>query len=338
MDQFDLRAISGLAEVEAAKRLQEEGHNEIPSTTRQSIFAIVLEVVREPMFLLLVACGAIYLVLGDVQEALMLLGFVFVVMGITIYQERKTERALEALRDLSSPRALVIRDGEQKRIAGREVVRGDILVLAEGDRVPADAVLLWCINLSVDESLLTGESVPVRKVAWDRHEQMGRAGGDDLPFVFSGTLVVQGQGIAQVTATGIHTEIGKIGKALQTVEPEETLLQRETGRLVRNLAVVGLFLCALVVVRLRADPGRLAQRASGRHYPGHGHAAGRISGGADHLPGPGRLAHLPEAGAHPPRAGRRDPGRGHRAVRGQDGHADPEPHVGQQAFCQGRAS
>jgi len=247
MDKFDLRAISGLAEVEAAKRLQEEGHNEIPSTTRQSIFAIVLEVVREPMFLLLVACGTIYLLLGDVQEALLLLGFVFAIMGITIYQHRKTERALEALRDLTSPRALVIRDGEQKRIPGREVVRGDILVLAEGDRVPADAVLLWCMNFSVDESLLTGESAPVRKVVWDGHKKMSRAGGDGQPFVFSATLVVQGQGVAQVMATGIHTEIGKIGKALQTVESEETPLQRETGRLVRNLAVAGLFLCTLVV-------------------------------------------------------------------------------------------
>ena len=200
------------------------------------------------MFLLLAACGTIYLFMGDRKEALMLLGFVFVVIGITLYQERKTERALEALRDLSSPRALVIRGDMQKRVAGREVVRGDILVLHEGDRVPADAVLLSCVNLSVDESLLTGESVPVRKVAVDSMEGMGRPGGDDLPFVYSSTLVVQGQGIAQVQATGLNTEIGKIGKALRTVELEDTLLQRETGRLVRNLAIVGLSLCALVVV------------------------------------------------------------------------------------------
>ena len=119
------------------------------------------------MFLLLVACGTLYLFMGDVKEAMMLLGFVFVVMGITLYQERKTERALEALRDLSSPRALVIREGKQKRIAGREVVHGDILILNEGDRVPADAIVLSCVNLLVDESLLTGESVPVRKAASD---------------------------------------------------------------------------------------------------------------------------------------------------------------------------
>ncbi|MBI3988364.1 MAG: cation-translocating P-type ATPase [candidate division NC10 bacterium] len=245
---FDLATIAGLSEREAAERLKKVGYNELPSTRRRSIFAIAFEVVREPMFLLLVACGTIYLLLGDVQEALMLLGFVFVVMGITFSQERKTERALEALRDLSSPRALVIRDGEQKRIAGREVVPGDILVLAEGDRVPADAVLLWGVNLSADESLLTGESAPVRKVPWDGVMEMGRPGGDDLPFVYTSTLIVQGQGIARVHATGIHTEMGKIGKALQTVESEETLLQRETSRLVRNLAIVGVFLSALVVI------------------------------------------------------------------------------------------
>jgi Ca2+-transporting ATPase len=200
------------------------------------------------MFLLLVACGIIYLILGDVREAAMLLGFVFVVMGITLYQERKTERALEALRDLSSPRALVIRDGRQKRIAGREVVRGDVLMLAEGDRVPADAVLLSCINISVDESLLTGESLPVRKTAADKETEMGRPGGRNLPFVYSGTLIVQGQGIAQVKAIGGNTELGRIGKSLQSLETEETLLQRETRRLVNRLAVAGLLLCLLVVI------------------------------------------------------------------------------------------
>ena len=245
---FDINSITGLSEQEAASRLQREGYNELPSTKQRSIFAIAFDVVREPMFLLLVACGAVYLVLGDMQEAIMLLGFVFVVVGITLYQERKTERALEALRDLSSPRALVIRDGGQKRIPGREVTRGDVIVLNEGDRVPADAVLMSCLNLSVDESLLTGESVSVRKTACAGMPEIGRPGGDDLPFVFSGTLVVKGQGIATVQATGINTEIGKIGKALQSLEVEETSLQRETATIVRNLAFIGLFMCALVVV------------------------------------------------------------------------------------------
>ncbi len=253
--QYDLKSIDGLSEKQVSERLKEEGFNELPTAKPRNILAIALEVVREPMFLLLVACGSIYLTLGDIQEAVMLLGFVFVVMGITFYQERKTERALEALRDLSSPRALVIRDGQQKRIAGREVVREDILVLAEGDRVPADAVVLSGSNLSTDESLLTGESVPVRKVPWDGKMEMDRPGGDDLPFVFSGTLVVKGQGVARVRATGARTEIGKIGKALQTVETQESPLKVETNRVVRNLAIVGLVLCGLVIVVFKLTRG-----------------------------------------------------------------------------------
>ncbi len=245
---FDINSLTGLSEQEAATRLTREGFNELPSSKKRSIFAIAFDVVREPMFLLLVACGTIYLFLGDVREAIMLLGFVFVVVGITLYQERKTERALEALRDLSSPRALVIRDGKQHRIAGREVARGDTIVLNEGDRVPADAALLSCTNLSVDESLLTGESVSVRKTSRAEVLAMTRPGGEDLPFVYSGTLVVKGQGIATVMATGVNTEMGKIGKALQSVEIEETPLQKETAKIVRNLAFVGLFMCALVVI------------------------------------------------------------------------------------------
>ena len=245
---FDIKSFPGLSESDAEERLKKEGYNELPSGKERSVFDIALEVVREPMFILLIAGGLIYLLLGDVQEALMLLGFVFIVMGITLYQERKTERALEALRDLASPRALVIRDSMQKRIPGREVVRGDIIMLSEGDRVPADAVILSCVNLSVDESLLTGESVPVRKSASRDFTQMSRPGGDDLPFVFSATLVVQGFGIAQTLATGENTEIGKIGTALNIIEQEETLLQKETGKLVRNLALIGLFLCIIVIV------------------------------------------------------------------------------------------
>ena len=243
----DEEAYAGLTEAEVAERLERDGPNELPTARKRRIWHILLDVVREPMFLLLIACGLLYLVLGDLEEALMLLGFVFVVIGITLYQEQKTERALDALRDMSSPRALVIRDGRRQRIAGRDVVRGDIVVLGEGDRVPADAVLLTGTHVQVDESLLTGESVPVRKTVWAGTRRMGRPGGDDLEFVYSGTLVVKGRGIARVEATGIGTEIGKIGKALQVLEPEETTLQRETGRIVRNFALLGLALCLFIV-------------------------------------------------------------------------------------------
>ena len=136
MASLDIKTLKGLSAAEAAERLSTEGYNELPHSKPRTLFAIALDVVKEPMFLLLVACGLIYLVLGDIQESLMLMGFVFVVMGITLYQERKTERALEALRDLSSPRALVIRDGEQQKIAGREVVRGDIVCSRKATAFP----------------------------------------------------------------------------------------------------------------------------------------------------------------------------------------------------------
>jgi P-type Ca2+ transporter type 2C len=246
-DQFDFSKLSGISEKEAVSRLRTDGYNELPRAKKRKSLSMIFEIAREPMFLLLVVCGAIYFLLGDLHEASLLISFVLVVIGITFYQERKTERALEALRDLSSPRALVIRDGRLKRIAGREVVRGDIISLNEGDRIPADALLVSSLNLCVDESLLTGESAPVRKVARQKERSMERPGGDDTPFVYSGTLIVQGQGFAEVKAIGAHTEIGRIGKALQTVETEKTLLQTETGRLVRNLALVGLFFCGLLV-------------------------------------------------------------------------------------------
>ncbi len=244
----NIQNFPGLSETEAGIRLARDGHNELPASKQKSTATIAFEVIKEPMFLLLISGGGIYLLLGDVVEALLLLCFVFLVIGITLYQERKTERALEALRDLASPRALVIRDGAPKRIPGRDVVRGDIIVLAEGDRVPADAIVLSCVNLFVDESLLTGESIPVRKTPAESSTAMSRPGGDCLPCVFSGTLVVQGFGVAESKAIGEDTEIGKIGTSLNTIVHERTRLQKETAKLVRNLALIGLALFVLVVV------------------------------------------------------------------------------------------
>ena len=244
---------AGLSGAEAARRLREAGFNELPSSKPKSLLRIAGDMLREPMLLLLVSCSVIYFLLGDVREALVLFVFVNLVIGIEIYQQQKTERALEALRDLSSPRALVIRDGQRQRIAGREVVPGDILVLSEGDRVPADAALFSATNLSVDESLLTGESVPVRKQAAadggsETESGMDVPGGDDLPFVYSGTLMVRGAGMARVLATGLGTELGKIGKTLQTVVSEPSLVQRDTRRVVRVMATAGLSLCALLAL------------------------------------------------------------------------------------------
>lgn len=237
----------GLAQAEADERLKEDGFNELRAEKKRNMPDIAIDTMREPMFLLLVACGVIYFFVGDVEGALMLLAFVFVVIGITIYQEGKVERALEALRDLSSPRARVIRGGKQIVIPGREVVRGDTIILSEGDRVPADAAILSCSNLMVDESLLTGESAAVRKSAWDGKAEIGRPGGEDLPFAYSSTLVSQGHAIVRVVSTGAGTEVGKIGKALQAITPEKTELQKETDGLVRLFGAAGLVVCTIVI-------------------------------------------------------------------------------------------
>ncbi len=233
----------GLSEIEARERLAREGPNELPVSRPRSVLRLLGEVVSEPMFLLLVACGAIYMVLGDRNEALMLLGFVFVVMGITFVQQRRTERSLEALRDLSSPQALVVREGRPRKVAGRELVCGDIVLLAEGDRVPADMDLVEASNLTVDESMLTGESVPVSKLT----PCAANGGAANPPAegetrVFSGTLVTQGTARGCIMATGERSALGRIGRSLEGLGGENTPIQQETRLVVKRVAIVGLAL------------------------------------------------------------------------------------------------
>ena len=254
----DTDSEAGLTTAEAAQRLARDGANVLPGGQRRSLLSIAVDTAREPMFLLLLTAASLYLVFGDLREGLTLLAFVVITLGLTLYQEGKTERAIEALRDLTSPRALVIRDGAPQRIAGSAVVRGDLLQLSEGDRVPADALLLSADGVQADESLLTGEAVPVGKRAALPDERTAepaedngsaRPGGDDLPTVYAGTLIVQGHALARVTATGARSEIGRIGTALGAVAHETSPLQKQTTRLVRNLALLALVLSlALVVV------------------------------------------------------------------------------------------
>ncbi len=228
--------------------LAAEGPNELPADHKRGLRQILGEVLREPMLALLLAGGLIYMALGDLQEALLLIVFAGFSIVITTLQEARSERALAALRDLGSPRALVIRDGERIRIAGRDVVRGDLVVLNEGDRVPADGQLLRCDGLTVDESLLTGESVPVAKTAASGSGEVPRPGGDGLPFVWSGTLVVRGSGIAQVSATGPRSEMGRIGLALHALEPEVPRLRRQTQRLVLWFGALGAAASVLAIL------------------------------------------------------------------------------------------
>ncbi|HEY1259224.1 MAG TPA: cation-translocating P-type ATPase [Stellaceae bacterium] len=234
--------MGGLTEAEAALRLRREGPNELPGQRRRSPIRILAEVLREPMFALLTAAAAIYLALGDWHEAVLLAVFAMTSVSIAVIQEARTERVLDTLSDLTSPRALVIRSGGERRIPGREVVRGDLLVLAEGDRVPADARVLSAHDLEADESLLTGEPFPVRKDA------SAPAPEHDAAYVYSGSLVVRGHGTGRVTATGAQSEIGKIGVALAGIDPEPPRLRVQTRALVIRFAVVSLGISILAVI------------------------------------------------------------------------------------------
>ena len=233
----------GLDDAEAARRLAAEGPNTLAREEQRGLLALVLQVLREPMFLLLIACSAIYFVLGDLRESVTLLGCVALVLAITIVQTHRTERAVAALRDMTSPRALVVRGGVARRIAGAEVVRGDLALLHEGDRVPADGVLLAAASLAIDESLLSGESVPI-----DKRADAAAAGREPETRVFAGSLVVKGHGLARITATGARSEIGKIGASLATLSSGASQLQREIGRLVFIFGVVGGVCCGLIAL------------------------------------------------------------------------------------------
>jgi P-type Ca2+ transporter type 2C len=237
----------GLTQGEVARLLATDGPNALPGTEPKSILRIVASVLLEPMFLMLLAAGTIYLLIGDAAEAMFLLGAVFAVIGLTLVQERKTQRALEALRDLSAPRALVIRDGAERRVAGRDVVRGDLLVLHEGDRIAADGLLLQG-RLSTDESLLTGEAVPNDKLPRATDAPTDPNSNKQSYSVFASTVVTSGTGVAQVIATGAHTAVGRIGSALATTTLASSNLQQSSRKIVRWLAALGLGLATILVL------------------------------------------------------------------------------------------
>lgn len=223
---------NGLSSIEAAQRLHSAGPNELPATNQRGLLKLFLQLASEPVFLLLFAAGSIYLVIGDMHEALLLLGFVVLVIFIVLSRQRKTEHVLAALQALSSPRTLALRDGVVQRIPGREVVVGDVLMLEEGDRIAADGILLDAHDLMVDESLLTGESVAVSK--------------QTDSTVFSGAMVTQGGATMLVTATGSATAFGKIGSSVQQVESGKSPLQSDIAQLIKRFAFFGLFLSLLV--------------------------------------------------------------------------------------------
>jgi Ca2+-transporting ATPase len=233
-------AEAGLSSAEAVLRLSRDGPNALPAARSRNLLAIAWQAAREPMFMLLLGCAVLYLLLGDVREGLLMFSLVVAALGITLYQEGKTEHALAALRELSSPQAVVFRDGVPVPIDCRQVVSGDLCLVREGDRVPADGVLVDGTGVLVDESLLTGESVPVRKACASADAPPPPApGGDDQPFLYSGTLLLQGHGLLRIIRTGGATAIGRIGAALDQLAPGRSPLQHQVDRLVTLFAIGG---------------------------------------------------------------------------------------------------
>lgn len=247
-DAGTVRLGPGLSAAEASRRLLRDGENLLPQPERRNARAILLGVLREPMLLLLAAASGIYMLLGDPMEAAALGASCGLVVALAAFQEYRSERALQALRDLSSPQAQVLRDGILQRLPARTLVTGDIVRIAEGDRVPADARLLQATDLELDESLLTGESVPVaRAPAADAATDAGQ--------VRAGTLVVRGHGLAEVTATGAATAIGRIGAALHAVRSPPTALQMDIRHAVVTFATLGLGISVLFALAYAASRG-----------------------------------------------------------------------------------
>ena len=224
----------GLTSAQAQALLETSGENIIPSERPKSWLRQIWGIISEPMIILLVAAGAINFFLAEILDAAILFFTVLIVLAISIYQSRRAEQALNALKELSSPQVKVVRDGIEQRIASKYLVVGDLLLLNEGDRICADAELTECASLAIDESTVTGESAPVEKVIGDQ--------------VFSGTLVTRGHAKAMVTGTGAQSQLGRIGKSIQDITVEKSQLQRDVDQLVRVIGALGLITVIAVVV------------------------------------------------------------------------------------------
>src|ERR671912_40733 len=241
--------LTGLDEAEAGRRLGRQGPNGVGGTRSRGLIDIVRGILREPMFLLLLAAAGLYLVIGDIGEGLFMTAGAVVTIGLVVLQEARSERALAALRELAEPFARVIRGGAERRVPARDVVPGDLVLVGGGGGLPADGLLIAGDALTVDESALTGESVPVSKCP--APAGMNRAddpepGGDDTPYLFAGTLNVRGQGMIHVVRTGASTRLGRIGASLAAIEDEPTLLQKTTAALIARLGILALAFCAIV--------------------------------------------------------------------------------------------
>jgi len=220
-------ASPGLREEEADLRRKQYGRNEFSASRKKSGLRTIADILREPMFILLLLSCTLYFILGEPGEGILMLVAMLFVAAISWYQEIKSTHALEALRQLTQPGVVVIRDGRERVISSGELVPGDVMIVEEGSLVPADATILESNDLSVNESILTGESAPVERVA------------DGDRRLFQGTTVNSGRCTARVTATGNNTELGRLGRSITFTSPTKTLLQKQITHIVQVMALIG---------------------------------------------------------------------------------------------------
>ena len=243
----DSALLQGLSEAEAKTLLSTYGPNVIHEPKRRTIAQIGRDTLREPMFLLLLVAAGLYLLVGDLAEGIFLSAGALLSLGLVITQEARSEHALQALNALAEPQARVIRQGSQRAIPVTQLVPGDLVIIGEGIRVPADAILIDGDVLEVDESALTGESNPLTKKPASQTKP-ALPDRETSSALFASTLVLRGQGLAEVVRTGAKTEVGRIGVALAGVAEEPTILQRDIRRLIRIIGILAFVSCLLVAV------------------------------------------------------------------------------------------
>ena len=247
----DSASARGLSEQEAAARLARLGPNRLRQPRSRSLAAIARETLREPMFLLLLGAAALYLIVGDLAEGIFLTAGAVLSLSLVIIQEARSESALKALNALAEPQVHVVRAGLTRVIPAADLVPGDLILIGEGGRVPADALLREGDVLEVDESLLTGEAAAITKAPAREAAAMTdlpSPGAGISPILYAGTLIVRGQGVAEVVRTGARTEIGRIGIELGVLAEEPTLLQRDVRRLIGRVGILAVLFCVLVAV------------------------------------------------------------------------------------------
>lgn len=237
---------AGLTSAEAKELQDKFGKNELTQQKNDSFIRKAVHIICEPMFLLLIVAAIIYFFLGEARDGAIMLIFVIGMIAIDVVQEWKTDKTLSALKDLSAPHIKVVRDGEEKTIASADLVPGDIMLIYEGVKIPADGIIIKCNDLCVDESSLTGEAEGVWKTNSENAPESREYWRKD--YCYAGTLATQGTACVLVEKIGISTEYGKIGANIASAPDEKTPLQKQTASLVKTSAGIAAVLFALVGV------------------------------------------------------------------------------------------